>query len=383
MRRLGMYIGMTVLLLAALCGCKRRPLEYYYRPVCRVVLTVDWSPFPEVPTGMTAFFYRDGDDAPIIHTTAEIPSTEVDLPAGHYRGFVINQSPSEFGTLGFLRMNDYYQSRASLLQTRAKWYRMKSETRDGVDDNMVSYAPENLGVAALPEFDITPEMVEEYQAVYAEWKTKTKARASANTHTKADSDPVIEVKERLDALTYYIKTIGYNVISELRVRVYIQGIYNLYSARASQDGLANDYLFSTDRTGDELAVELLESGTWKRTVYDADPTRGYIESSITTFGLPGGVVDQIASRDPSLNLFGLSCLLVDRTTQIDADFHVGNMFTIEEGVNGYRRILNLVLGTMAEPAVTLPDVPPYGEDDSGFDAVVSDWEEGETIEIPM
>ena len=383
MRRLGIYIGLTVLLLAALCGCKRRPLEYYYRPVCRVVLTVDWSHFPEVPTGMTAFFYRDGDDYPIVHTTAEIPSSEVDLPVGHYRGFVINQSPEEFGTFGFLRMGDYTQARASLLQTRARWYRMKSgETRDGVDESMVSYAPENLGVAPLEEFDITPEMVEEYQAQYAEWKTKTKARANAKT--KADpSDPAAEAKERLDELTYYIETVGYNVVSELYVRVYIQGIYNLYSARASQSGLANDYIFSLGRTGEDTAVELLESGTWFRTVYEPDPTRGYIESKITTLGLPGGVVDQIAGRDPALNLFGLSCLLVDRTTQIDADFNVGNKFTVEEGVNGYKLLFRLVLGSWEEPAVILPDVPPYGGDDGGFDATVGDWEEGETIEIPM
>lgn len=375
MKRLGLILGVTVLMILSVVGCKRRPLDYYYRPTCRVILNVDWTHFPETPSGMTAFFYRDGDDTPILYTTAEVHSTELELKAGHYRGFVINQSPEEFWTVGFNHIDVWEEVRASLAVTRTKWY----VTRDGADDSYVSLAPENLGVAHLEEFEITDEMVERYQAQYSEWKTKTKSYAE----TKATESEVDEAKRQLDELTYVINTVAYNVTCELKARVYVQGIYNLYSARASMTGLANDYMFSQRGTGEETTVQLMDSDTWHKTVYDADPTRGYIETSITTLGLPNGIVDHIESRDPSLNLFGLSCLLVDRATQIDADYNVGNSFTIEDGIHGLKLTLNLELGSMDAPAIVLPDVPPYGGDDKGFDATVTDWEEGETIEIPM
>ena len=385
MKRSGLILFAVILMLAAALGCQRRPLDYYYRPTCRVILKVDWSNFPETPSGMTAYFYRDGDDAPTVFTTADVHYAELELKAGHYKGFVINQSPDEFWTFGFNRMNSWNEANASLAMTRTKWYQSKTTSRDGVDENAVALAPENLGVAQLEEFDITDEMVERYQAQYADWRTKTKAydtKVKANASTKSLEDDMNNARAMLDELTVVISTVAYNVISELRVRVYVDGIYNLYSARASMTGLASDYIFSRSRNGDESTVQLLESETWRKTVSDTDPTRGYIESKITTLGLPG-ITGPISYRDPDLNIFGLSCLLVDLSTQKDNDFPVGNRFTVENGVSGLKLVLNLNLGTLDEPAIALPDVPPYGGTGSGFDATVDDWEEGETVEIPM
>ena len=373
----------ALLLTAALAACERRSLEYYYRPTCRVVLNVDWSHLTETPTGMSAFFYKDGGDVPIVINTDEVNSTGVDLPEGHWKCFVMNYGPDEyFYFLEFAGMYgaDPYGAEAFLRQTRSRWYvSSKADVRAGVDASAVGFEPENLAIALAEEFDITKDMVEKYQAQYADWKTKTKTKTKSS---KAEDD-VTESKNRLDGLTYYINTVAYSAISELNVRVYIQGIYNLYSARASMDGLAENYLLYAGHPGTAEVVQLLESETWVRTVDSSDPTKGYIENSIKVLGLPGILPDDLSTRAPELNTFGLSCLLVDRTTQCDFDFPVGDKFSVELGIHGIKLSLNLVLGSIDDPGVTLPDVPPAGDSSGGMDAVVDDWETGETVEIPM
>lgn len=368
-------------LLAIAASCERRPLEYYYNPTCKVVLTVDWTHLLRQPTGMTAYFYRDGYDTPISMTTADIGATEINLPEGHYRCFVMNQSPNEFWTLGFNNMDSFTTARADIVEDGSKWFVRKRDTGTrATDPTAVGRQPEDLAIAVTAEFDITEDMVERYQEQYAEWKTKTR-EASARSDSRADLE-IQEAKNKLDGLTYYINTTAYNTVSELKVRVYVDGIYNLYSARASMDGLALGYMLYEGYPSTEEIVQLME--TWTKHVDDADPTKGYIESSIRTFGLPGKLIGDLAMRSADLNLFSLECLLVDLTTRKDQDYNVGNKFTLQLGIEGLKLALELELGTSTAPAVVLPDVPPAGgSSGGGFDATVSEWQTGDTVEIPM
>lgn len=366
-----------------LASCERRPLEYYYRPTCRVILNVDWSNFPEIPTGMSAYFFRDGDNYPIVATTSEIYSTEVDLPVGHFRCFVMNQTPEEFWTYSFMNMNDFSTAEATLTMTKSGWYKSKV-SRAGIDPAAVAVAPEDLGIALIDEFEITEEMVDDYQALYADWKTKTKAaQTKGSASDDSTKDAAAKAKVALDGATYHIYGIAYNVVCELNVKVHIQNIYNLYSARASMDGLADGFLISADRASDNETVQLMDSDVWSKHIDDIDPTKGYVEGRVRTLGLPGSISGNLALRDPNANIFNFSCQLVDRTTTRDFEFKVGNKFNIEMGVHGINLVLDLELGTWEDPDVVLPDVPPAGGDGGGFDVNVDEWEQGETVEIPM
>ena len=101
-------------------------------------------------------------------------------------------------------------------------------------------------------------------------------------------------------------------------------------------------------------------------------------------GLPGKLIGDLAMRSADLNLFSLECLLVDLTTRKDQDYNVGNKFTLQLGIEGLKLALELELGTSTAPAVVLPDVPPAGgSSGGGFDATVSEWQTGDTVEIPM
>ena len=366
------WMTTAALLVLLLAGCQRRPLEMYYRPTCRVTLEVDWSDFPEVPTGMSAYFYREGNPTPTIIPTADIYSTEVNLPEGHYRCFVINQTEEEFYSFDFMDMNEFGEAKAVLAYTKSRWFKANS-TRADIDPSAVAIAPENLGIGLVGEFDITAEMVENYQADYADWVTKTK------TKTKSEIS-----KSSLDATSVHLHATVHNVVCELNVQVHIKNIQYLYSARASMDGLATGVFLHNGVTTEDQTVQLLESDIWTMHVDENDPTSGYIEAKIRTLGLPGQVNTDFSLRDPSANLFTLNCLLVDRTTARTFDFEVGNKFNLEMGIHGLNLALNLSVGTDVEPEITLPEVEPAeGGSAGGFDASVSEWEEGADVEIPM
>lgn len=367
------WMTAAALMMLLFVSCQRRPLEIYYRPTCRVTLDVDWSDFPEVPTGMSAYFYRDGNPVPIIIPTADIYSTEVNLPEGHYNCFVINQTEEEFYSFDFMDMNEFGEAKAVLASTKSRWFKASS-TRADIDPSAVAIAPENLGIGLVGEFEITQEMIEIYQADYADWVTKTKSKT-----TKAEIS-----KRALDATSVHLHATMHNVVCELNVRVHIKNIQYLYSARASMDGLATGVFLHNGVTTEDQTVQLLESDIWTMHVNENDPTSGYIEAKIRTLGLPGQVNTDLTLRDPSANLFTLNCLLVDHTTARSFDFEVGNKFDLEVGVHGLNLALNLSVGTEMEPEITLPEVEPVeGGSTGGFDVNVDEWGQGETVDIPM
>lgn len=362
------WMTAAALLVLLPAGCQRRPLEIYYHPTCRVTLDVDWSDFPEVPTGMSAYFFRDGDAVPTIIPTADIYSTEVNLPEGHYRCFVINQTEEEFYSFDFTEMNQFGEAKAVLATTKSRWFK---STRAGVDPSAVAIAPENLGIGLVGEFEITAEMVENYQADYADWATKTKTKSEVS-------------KSFLDASSVHLHAIVHNVVCELNVRVHIQNIQYLYSARASMDGLATGVFLHNGVTTESKTVQLLESDIWTMHTNNNDPSSGYIEAKIRTLGLPGKISSNLSLRDPAANIFSLNCLLVDNSTVRTFDFEVGNKFDLEMGIHGLNLVLNLSVGTEMEPEITLPEVEPAGGGSTGgFDVNVDDWDQGETVDIPM
>ena len=130
-------------------------------------------------------------------------------------------------------------------------------------------------------------------------------------------------------------------------------------------------------TSSEEAIQIIDS--W--TLYmDDDANRiGHIDGIITTFGLPNGETPS-AKRDSTLNV---SALLIDNKTQADYVFNTGNLIKQIAPNPGYRAMYRLVFGSKENPIIELPDVQPEGGKASGMDATVEDWEDGETVEIPM
>lgn len=353
-------------LLLAICfvGCQRRPLETMYSSTIRVIVRCIWkvNAYPEKPTGVTLYFFRTGDALPRIITTSNVDSCEVQLPAGHYKLFMITQSPEEYWTMHFNNLSRYDAAEAALEEKTTKWY-----TR--ADDEQVAQNPESIAVGIADEFDITEDQVEEYQEYYQLWRTRTKAitRTKAGL-TKAEEEEIAKIEERVRYTTITIPVDPSNIVSQFHVTIYSDNADVLMSVRAATSGMARTFELTQNTTGKETATQLIEQD-WTLTMDDVTKRVGHIDGIITTFGLPNGEIPT-AVRDSSLNV---SALLIDNKTKEDYVFNVGDKIQILEPNPGYRHLYRLVFGSVDAPAIHPPDVKP--KTSGGFTAGVEDWSE--------
>ena len=342
-----------VLLVALFSSCNHDELCYHHPHDARVRLDVDWSKFvEEVPTGMTVMVYPQGaePDKAITQHTNTIDYALLTLPAGSYHSIVYNQSPSEYGSVSFRGMDKYETAEVYANITSSRWYKGR-----GDDGGRVVTEPEWLGTDREKNMVVTPEMVEQTGKTNLIQLTSARSRVE-NSFLIGDLTPL-------------------NIVYTITVKVHIQGIYNLRSARASLTGLAEGYWLGKGKPTAGKVIQLLEN--WKMTVDPIDPTKGTIDAKITCFGLPYGHQGKAEENELMLSL-----LFVDNKTILDFPFHVGDKFEtrIEEDVQLQLRLALNVELTIDTP---LPDVKPEGGSDGGFRAEVDDWGEEENFDVQM
>ena len=322
-------------LLLLLVSCNHKELCYSHPHTAKVRVNVDWSEFVEEdPTGMTVMVYPADGGKPYTVLTHTLDGASFNLPEGVYHTLAFNQSVSEFGTLEFRQMEKYDKAEVVSVTQDSRWYEGRA------DGGRVVTQPEWIASHREEGAMVTRQMVE---AMRPEGKYRTG-----------------------DAMGYVLSSlVPHNIIYTVHVRVYIDGIYNLRSARAALDGMAEGYRFATARPSDVTATYLMEE--WKLTIDENDPTRGHIDTDLYCFGLPYG--HQGAEEE---NRFDLSVLLVDNKTILDFPFMVGDRFESLDASVSLKLYLEFKLTN------PLPDVKPEGGSGSGFDASVEDW--GEEIE---
>lgn len=364
----------ALVMLTALFGCQRRPLELIYRTSIRVIVKCIWAidAYPEgiKPTGVTMYFFRDGEFYNSI-TTANVDSCEVQLEPGHYQLYMISQSPEEFWRMDFENMTSYDNAETVLIPSEATWAR---NTRAG-DDQVVVENPEVMCAGVSEEFDITFEETEEYQYYYTNLQRLRAATKGTKSNTKAEEEHYYE--ERVEYYTIRIPVYPKNIVSQMWVTIYSGNADVLKSVRATNSGMARAFELTKDVTGSEEAIQIINQ--WTLTMDDEARRVGHIDGIITTFGLPNGEQPS-PQRDSTLNV---SALLIDNATVANYKFPVGDKIRKLDPNFGYRAMYRLIFGSIDEPAIIPPDVPPEGGASSGMEATVSEWEDGETVEIPM
>lgn len=291
-----------------------------------VRINVDWRLFDkEVPTGMTVMVFPWSGGAPHIALTNDITHADFSLEPGKYHVLVFNQSTTEFGTLDFLGMDSYETARAVVLHTTSRWYSRGDNEQIGVE-------PEWLASDKLDEFDVSGD------------------------YSEATLTPR-------------------NVLSHIQVNVKVSGIGNLYSARGSLTGISDGFLLGQGKPLQSSKVTyLLES--WTKTIDKNDATLGTLTTSFKCFGLP-----ETAHLDAENNKLSFSALLIDKKTQIDYQFAVGDKFKEDENSSelGYFSSLHVDV----ELPNPLPDVKPSEGSSGGFDITVKDWGKPEDIDIEL
>lgn len=332
-------------------SCEHKELCYKHPHTTKVRIDVDWSKFNkyEVPTGMTMILYPQySGELAISHLTNTTTHAIVNLPADRYHVLVFNQSSSEFGSISFRGMDKQETAEVVTNEHKSRWYSVRNEYEKVATD------PEWLGVGNFANAEVTQEMIDaEVEA----------SMMNGNGVTRSGERSIASITP-------------VNIVHTVKVKVHINGIQNLRSARASLNGMAEGYRLVAMQPTASKATYLMEN--WKMTRDDADPTKGFIEASFTCFGLPDG--HQTTADE---NLLLLSLLLVDNKTTMNYSFSVGDKFiknTIDGNLEQEAEVyLELQLDINA--IITLPDVQPEGGTSGGFDAEVEDWGEEEEIDI--
>ncbi len=349
MRKDWTYILTAVCALFMACGCQMRELTYDYHPFCDVRLNVDWSSLDETPSGMTAIFFNENGSEPAVFTTNDVNSAVVPLRTGVYNVILFNQSPEEFGSLGFRGLAGYGTTEIHVIEdTEEGWY-------SKAVSHTVAYQPEPLAVAKLEGFEVTEEMVDESRL------PGTKAGEDTDTgsqEAKIDMAPA-------------------DVITKGSISVRVENIYNFRSARAWISGMAESYVPSRHATGKGKVTHLLEE--WSSIKDDADKTKGVLVSGFTTLGLPEMPLDEIDAEkiweDATLHL---EVLLVDNRTIESYDFNIAEKIRISDETG--KIVLEIdITGKDDGSPIILKDVKPEGSPDSGFDVDVDDW--GDEVDV--
>ena len=339
--------GLILLFVMTLVACQRRPLFYGERESVEVMVKVVWkvAVYPEgiKPNGITLFYFRNGEYY-MQQTTASVDSCAVQLEPGRYRLFMITESPEEYGYLEFDNLTDFDKASVTAIETKANWY-----TR--ADDEKTIVNPEMISAGVSDEFEVTDEMVEEYQHHLQEQKL-----------TKADDSGAV-----VNYITIRVPIYPKSIVSQYWVTIYSDNVDVLKSVRASTSGMAKTFELTQDITAADEATQFITQ--WSVTTDDPEKRIGHVDGRITTFGFPNGEQPS-ALRDSTLNV---AALMIDNETVQEYVFNVGDKIASETPPLGYRALYRLVLGSVTAPVIHPPDIVPVGGN-GGFDATVDDWE---------
>lgn len=394
----------AALLILSATSC-RRDLWVYQDNFKQVELDIDWRSYfrewplnPNVqpatdPSGMTVWFFPKDGRTSFQYTVSEVRHYETYLSKGDYDGLVIDYSPAEYGRQEFVGMDFANTAKVQALPN--------SYQPDSI--------PELFGAAAyavpLPKLNANGL----YQVA---WEPEDIASDTVHmTVNTGEYDRFIPYKDRDEYQATLVKQV-YNMKPviipwDMRIRIYIKGIYYLYQAQASVAGLADGYYLVNCKSSDTPC--LLNIPDWEihtegnKGVSDLDGGVGYIAKTFSTWGpmnfenrnwnfeeaqrplegrkFEAGIplneysYEQLYQRDPNEIRINLKLLLRDRKTIKYYHFNVGDLIHVFR--NEYALRIDLADGFEGQPE--LPWVEAYRG--LGFDGIVVPWEPTEEVQV--
>ena len=184
-----------------------------------------------------------------------------------------------------------------------------------------------------------------------------------------------------------------DLVYGLELRVRFDEVQNLKSIRAAVDGMASEVMLADGKTTDETCTQVFDD-VWSMKSDWNDATLATVTGRGRTLGLPNDETKTIpdALRAPRANMLDMHILLRDLVTVIDTTIAVGDRWVIEPTYNRPNEpktrltlVLEIGLGKHGDDdnPIELPEVPPIEGGESGFDAVVGEWEDGGSVEVTI
>ncbi|MBR4898859.1 MAG: DUF5119 domain-containing protein [Prevotella sp.] len=337
------------------------------------------------PDGMTVWFFpRDGRTS-FRYTTAEVRHFSVYLSQDKYDGVVIDYSPEEYGRQEFVGMD--FANTAKVQSTPASYQ------ADSIPDlfGSLCYAHQLPNVNANGYYTIAnePEDIAS-DTVFMDIKSGKYDRYIPYEERDTYQQTLVNQVFNMEPLI-----IPWN----MRVRIYVKGIYYLWKVQASLAGVADGYYLVDCKSSSTPC--LLKLDDWE--VYITGDNVGYIAKTFKTWGpmnfenrnwdvhtpqrpqsqrdytnlpaIDGYSYEELSSRNPDEMRLNLRFLLRDRKTSVYYHFDVADM------VNVFRNEYALRIDLM-EDDVRVPNLP-FVEAYNGmeFGGIVVPWAPEDPVDV--
>ena len=393
----------AAMLLLTTAGC-RRDLWVYQDNFKQVELDIDWRNYfrewavnqetqvnPTVepakdPDGMTVYLFpRDGRPA-FRYTTAEVRHFETYMSKGEYDGLVIDYSPEEYGRQEFVGMD--FANTAKVQSTFASYQ---------TDSLPELFGPEAYAGATLPKKN-------ESGFFAVSWEPEDIANDTIYMNINTGKyDKYIPYEERNSyqaTLEHQLYNLEPLIIPwNMRVRIYVKGIYYLWKVQATLAGMADGYYLVNCKTSETPC--LLQLDGWE--VHITGDNEGYIAKTFKTWGpmnfenrnwdchvpqrplsnrefnstaaLNGYSYEELSNRNPNEIRLNLRFLLRDRQTSVYYHADVANL------VNVYRNEYALRIDLLDEDG-RVPELP-FVEAYNGleFGGIVIPWQDENPVDV--
>ena len=401
-------LAAAALMLLTTASC-RRDLWVYQDNYKQVELDIDWRNYyrewgitPNVnpnaqpaadPNGMTVWFFpKDGRES-FKYTTSEVRHFETYLSRGDYDGLVIDYSPEEYGHQEFVGMKF---ANTAKVQATANSYQADS-------------IPELYGE---PAYGRTLPKKNANGLYEIAWEPEDIANDTIHfTVNTGEYDRYIPYEERDTYQSTLVKQLykmePLLIPWNMRVRIYIKGIYYLYGIEGSIAGLADGYKLVDCVSSDTPC--LLKLDDWEVYLdpntrdYDAQGGLGYIAKTFKTWGpmeftnrnwdvhtpqralsdreyhtdaaIDGYSYEELITRPIDEIRINLRLLLRDRRTVCYYHFNVGNKINVFR--NEYALRIDLMNGFVGQPEL------PYVDAVNGMDleGIVIPWANEDPVDV--
>ena len=349
-----------------------KDLCFYHPHTAPVKVNVDWNQFRhlEKPTGMTSYVWADNSDQKIARFVSHnLNFITLDLLEGYYHAFVFNQSESEYSTIEFHNLDDFYKAEARVIEVKSSWYSTK------LPESKVGAEPEWLAIDCVQNIEVSEEMVAKAEAEYLATLPEAQRQQKYNEkNTKAPTKTQNEVGPLVPT----------SIIKNVDIFIHLENLPYLRSALGALEDMAEGCYISTRTPTENLVTHTI--GSWEVIYHttesgSVDMMKGALKATLSTFGLPAG-----HSGKPDDNNLYIKLLLVDNETILEHDFPIGDILADLNDYNGTQLDEN---GKPIWPEIhvyfpePLPEVEPVGGGNGGFDVGVDGWGDDIVTILPL
>lgn len=349
-----------------------KDLCFYHPHTAPVKVNVDWNQFRhlEKPTGMTSYVWADNSDQKIARFVSHnLNFITLDLLEGYYHAFVFNQSESEYSTIEFHNLDDFYKAEARVIEVKSSWYSTK------LPESKVGAEPEWLAIDCVQNIEVSEEMVAKAEAEYLATLPEAQRQQKYNEkNTKAPTKTQNEVGPLVPT----------SIIKNVDIFIHLENLPYLRSALGALEDMAEGCYISTRTPTEKLVTHTI--GSWEVIYHttesgSVDMMKGALKATLSTFGLPAG-----HSGKPEDNNLYIKLLLVDNETILEHDFPIGDILADLNDYNGTQLDEN---GKPIWPEIhvyfpePLPEVEPVGGGNGGFDVGVDGWGDDIVTILPL